>query len=68
MQTSEFSFGKSEQKAKKFYDVDQFTAMKWMKQIWEELKEEAIFNCWCNTGLAASSNSVLKKSRIRNEL
>ena len=35
-----------------------------MKQIWEDLKEETIFNCWCNTGLIASSNSVLKNPEL----
>ena len=31
-----------------------------MKEIWDNLKEGIIFNCWCNTGSVASSNSVLK--------
>ena len=36
--------------------------MKWMKEIWEGLKEEIVFNCWCNTGLIATANSVLNDS------
>ena len=36
-------------KSKSIYDIDQLTAMIWMKKIWNDLKEEIIFNCWCNT-------------------
>ena len=50
--------------SKSIYDVDQPTAMKWMKEIWENLKEESIFNCWCNTSLIATSNSVLKDPEL----
>lgn len=30
---------------KSIYDGYQVPAMKWMKQIWEELKKEIVFNC-----------------------
>jgi len=26
--------------------------MRWMRQIWEELEEKIIFNCWAHTGIA----------------
>ena len=67
-QANEFGFGKFWTEIKKFYDVDQLTAMKWMSQIWEELKEEIISNCWCWTGFIATSNSVRKSPRIRSEI
>ena len=35
-----------------------------MKQVLDDFKEEIVFNCWCNTGLIASPNSV----RINSEL
>ena len=54
----------SEKNSKSIYDVDQLRAMKWMKEIWEDLKEEIIFNCWCNTGLIARANSVLNNSEL----
>ena len=54
----------SQQESKKFYDVNQLTTLKWMKQICEELREETMFNCWCNTCLIASSISVLENSEL----
>ena len=62
------ALGNSERESKKFCDVDQLTAMKWMKKIWEELKEEIIFNFWINTGLIASCNSVLKTQNMMRTL
>ena len=42
------------------YDVDQRPAMKWMKQIWQGLKDVIMLNCWCSTAMIDTSNSVLK--------
>ena len=50
----------SDSRYKLIYDVDQLTAVKWANQIWEELKQEIVYNYWFNTGLIAASNSVLK--------
>ena len=33
------------------YNVDQLTAMKWIREIWESLKSDTVFNCWMKTGL-----------------
>ena len=55
---------RSEKESKSIYDIDQLTAMKWMKENWESLKEEIVFNCWFNTGLIATTNSVLKNSEL----
>ena len=38
--------------------------MIWMKQIWDDLKQEILFNCWCTTGLIVYANSVLKNSEV----
>ena len=37
-----------------------------MKKIWDDLIEEIVFNCWCNTGLIGTSNSVLKNSELQS--
>jgi len=51
-----------EKNPKSIYDIDQLTAIEWMKQVWSELREEIVFNCCCNTGLILSSESILKNS------
>ena len=33
------------------YNVDQLTAMKWIREIWEILKADTVFNWWMKTGL-----------------
>ncbi len=34
-----------------FTGVDQLTAMRWTRQIWDEFPGKIIFNCWKITGL-----------------
>lgn len=31
------------------YNIDQLTAMRWLKTVWEELPGHVIFNCWKHT-------------------
>ena len=33
------------------YNVDQLTAMKWIRETWESVKADTVFNWWMKTGL-----------------
>lgn len=35
----------------KIYKVDQLTAMRWMRDIWDEIPAKVISNCWNHTGV-----------------
>ena len=54
----------SGQGSKKIYDVDQLSAMKYMKQIWQGIKKEALFYYCCSACLITSSTSLLKGSEL----
>ncbi len=40
---------------KLLYNVDQLTAMKWIREIWQNLDSTIIFNCWMKTGLISNN-------------
>lgn len=47
---------------KDIYKVDQLTAMRWVKDIWESLPSSLIFNCWCHTTLIKKPASTTEST------
>ncbi len=50
--------------------IDQLTAMKWMRAIWNEIEDQIIHDCWMKTGIieevsanAEYANNVVEADR-----
>ena len=48
--------------SKSIYNVSQLRTTKYLKEIWENVNEEILFNSWCKSNLDVTPNSVFLKS------
>lgn len=39
-----------------FYKIDQLTAMRWMRDLWEETARSAVVDCWAKSGIIQQPN------------
>lgn len=52
-----FSFDLADIGAAEIYKVDILPAMMWLVEVWNDIKEEKIYNCWKNTALMATTGT-----------
>lgn len=53
----ERAFDSDDEFVRNIYKVDVFTAMRWFKEIWEEVPTSIIASCWKHTNLLATSRN-----------